>query len=525
METRGTTAAGTAAVLLSGDGAGTGGGHWWWLVTAVGVVAAFAAGYVLGRRGRPAPEDQEAGARGPVVLDKRDGRPEDRGGRVPGDGRAWGPVGPEAWVRPAVLNAHDRKPAGGRRGVPDGAVLPLALLGLAAFLAVLWVVWPDAEDFAPDLDSVPTAAAPPSRTSPPAIAWEAPPARVEEEEPGAWALRDAVVQVRLDGLTAYGASDGKARWTLSAPAREAVCRMSPRAGQDVGLIAYGRHGKPCATVVAVHTGTGRALWKRPVGGQGVYGVAVGGPVAVIAEGSVVLGRNAESGAARWEHPMRDSCAVLAVDADPTRTLLVERCDDKSARLTALDTATGEERWTRVLDVASDLTASVVSVTPAVVAVEEEDERGTHALLAYDDAGRPTATVPLVGPAGTIDPFAHRPVVTGGRLVVPVEESSSVAVEVAAYALDGGRKLWSHRYDRMLKAVAAEPDGSVGALTYGGNVVVLDAATGKKQRWLGPEQKPGEQKVSIYPDLYVVAGDHVVVNRISMAGEPALFAIR
>ncbi|MEU8619719.1 PQQ-binding-like beta-propeller repeat protein [Streptomyces sp. NPDC048623] len=507
MEARGTTAAGKAAVLLSGDGSGPGGGAWWWLFTAVGVVAAFVAGYVLGRR-RPAPAE----------------RPEGRAvGRAVG--RAWGPVGAASRVRPAVLNKHDRRPAARRRGVPDGAVLPLAFLGLAAFLAVLWAVWPDTEDFAPEPDGRPTATAAPSSSQAPARTWEVPPVRVEEEEPGAWAVRDTVVQVRLDGLTAYGAGDGKTRWNVAAPAREAVCRMSPRAGQDVGLIAYGRHGKPCATVVAVHTGTGKALWQRPVGGKGVYGVAVGGPVAVIAEGSVVLGRDAESGAARWEYPMRESCAVLAVDADPARTLLVERCDDTSARLTALDTATGKERWTRALDVASGLTASVVSVTPPVVAVDEEDERGTRAILAYDDAGRPTATVPLVGPAGTIDPSGYRPVVAGGRLFVTVEESSSVAMEVLAYALDGGRKLWSYRDEDMLEALAAEPDGSVGVLRHGGNVVVLDPATGKRLRQVGPDQRPGEQKVSIYPDLYVAAGDHVVVNKISMSGEPALFGIR
>ncbi|MFE5794788.1 PQQ-binding-like beta-propeller repeat protein [Streptomyces sp. NPDC056503] len=144
------------------------------------------------------------------------------------------------------------------------------------------------------------------------VAWTVPPVGGPyDTAPGAWGLGDAVVHVRLDGLWAYAVRDGAVRWSVPAPPREAVCAMSPSTGGPIGLVAFGRHEKPCATLVAVHTSTGKVLWRQPVRGAGLaaYGLAAGGSTAVAAEDRVVRGRSAETGEERWRRPLAPDCAI------------------------------------------------------------------------------------------------------------------------------------------------------------------------------------------------------------------------
>ncbi|MGW7307325.1 outer membrane protein assembly factor BamB family protein [Streptomyces sp. NPDC054835] len=531
---QGRTAASTAVVLLSGAAFGAaavllggfvvrglggmsyecqgswpeGAAVWWWLLAGAGLLAVGRAGHVLGRRGRKVPPEEPRDA-------------------IPRNAKAWGPTGSEARVRPAVLlGKEEREPAAprsSRLGGAERAALAVAVcLGL---LAGAWGVWPAGEDG--------TAAGRPESKPParPTLAWQVP--RVGDGQgPGTWGLPDGIVDGRLDGLHAYGGADGKVRWNVAVPAREAVCVMSPRVDGNIGLLAYGRHDKPCATLVAVHTGTGKVLWKQRVGGDGVpaRGIAVGGTVAVAVEGGTVRGRAAESGAQRWQRALGKGCAIPSLDADATRALLVEQCGDR-ARLLALDPATGKELWTRALPVESTVQARVVSVAPAVVALLERDDRGTRALLGFDDTGAPTATVPLSGPDGTVVVFDDdRPLVFGDVLVARVERSSSVAEKTVGYSLKDGRKLWEHEVadsdELMVDALARQPDGTLALLVRtlkAPKVVLLDAATGRVRSQRVPEGEDG--LTSIYPELFPVAGGHVVVNHLSMSGEPAVFAIR
>ncbi|GAA3395982.1 PQQ-binding-like beta-propeller repeat protein [Streptomyces roseoviridis] len=530
------TAAGTAAVLLSGAAFGAAavllGGFvvrglgemryectgslpdatvWWWLLTGAALLAAGRLTYVRGTAARRT---------GPREASGPEPGGDQQGGDLPGDD----PKGPLDGKRPGA--GGQRPGAGGRV-----AVVLAVCLGL---VAGAWGVgrWPGGEE-----DRAGGSAGDTGRKAPaarPAVAWTVP-AVGDDEGPGAWGLGDAVVHGRLDGLTAYDARDGRPRWTLAAPTRQAVCSMSPRADRNVGLIAYGRHGRPCATLVAVHTVTGEVLWRRPVGGDGVTAkaVVVGGAVAVAAEDRAVRGRTAGSGEQRWQRALGKDCGILAVDASEAHTLLVEQCG-KGARLIALDTATGREQWIRALPVESDATARVVSVEPAVVAVHEADDRGTSALFGFDDSGMPTATVPLSGPDGTVVAFDHdRPLVLGDLLVARVERSSSSAKKTVAYSLENGAKVWEHAVpadgedgEVTHDALARQPDGGVGVLVrtlLTPKVVLLDPATGRVRAERAPEGM--NDLTSIYPELLPVTGGHVVVNHISMSGEPGLFAIR
>lgn len=382
----------------------------------------------------------------------------------------------------------------------------------------------------------PSASAPTSPSSldaAPAVPWTVPAVGQKYDRGvGSWALGSTVAQGRIDGLFAYDGADGSVRWSVPAPTREALCAITPDTEEGIGLVAHGRHEKPCATLLAVRISDGKVMWQRKIGGKGLVkdAIAVGGSTAVTAEDGTVRARSTESGEQRWQRPAPKGCLPLALDADAARTLLVEKCG-KGARLLALDTRTGAQRWTRELPVESSATASVVSVTPAVVAVDEADARGTHAFLGFDDKGAPTASVALSGPEGVLsapgavgDGRTARPLVRDGLLITFAEQSSMVPNRVVAYSLKDGRKAWAHDSEGQTMALAAEPDGRVAFLGSDASVTVLDAATGKPATVLKPDtaELPA---ISIEPELLPVPGGHVVLNRINMGSEPAAFALR
>ncbi|MFE0648057.1 PQQ-binding-like beta-propeller repeat protein [Streptomyces sp. NPDC059534] len=463
------------------------------------------------------------GALGGTVLALRRSRGSDPGTRdaVPGRGLD-------------KSDAGARTAASGRSSLVAAAVV----WALALVAGGVWAVTAG-DDTGDDTAAKGKAPAKPPATASldarPAVAWTVPSVgRNHDRAVGYWGLGPAVAQGRIDGLFSYDGADGRVRWSVPAPTREALCAMTPDVEEGVGLIAYGRHDKPCATLLSVRVSDGKVLWKRNLGGEGLVegALAVGGATAVSAEDGAVRARSTESGEQRWQRAVPKGCETLAVDADATRTLLAEQCG-KGARLLALDTRTGARRWSRDLPVESRATAAVVSVSPVVLAVDEADKRGTHAFLVFDDKGAPTVAVPLSGPEGVLSAPESvaaedflRPVVRDGLLVTLAQRESLVPDHVVAYSLKDGRKAWSYHAENQTMALAAEPDGRIGVLeNFGsGRVMLLDRATGKVTARLEPDTGK-EVGISIYPELVPVPGGHVVLNQILMRAEPAAFALR
>ncbi|MEU9338568.1 PQQ-binding-like beta-propeller repeat protein [Streptomyces sp. NPDC048290] len=403
-----------------------------------------------------------------------------------------------------------------------------------ALLAGLWAWWPDGPH---------TPATAPGPTARPVVGWQvAATGGRYDEGPGAWGVGDTVVQGRRDGLFAYAAGDGAVLWTVTPPRHATVCAMSPGVVQGVGLVAFGRRGRPCATLVAVRAADGTEVWRRTLTGGGLVtgGLAVGGATGstvVTAEPEAVRARSAETGAQRWWRGVPDDCAPRALGADTDRTLLVEQCGTR-ARLIALDTRTGGQRWVRALPVGTpEVTAAVVSATPAVLALSEEDPRGTRAYLGFDGRGRRTATVPLSGPGGELvapdgvwagTGAESPPLVVGDLLVALVRRAALVPDCVVAYSLTTGREVWEHRPRGLTtSALAREPDGRIGVLAAtpgGGALIVLLGTDGAEQGRVAP-QDTGTAALSIRPQLLPVTEGHVVVNHLSMSGEPGVFSLR
>ncbi|MEU5401039.1 PQQ-binding-like beta-propeller repeat protein [Streptomyces sp. NPDC005963] len=419
----------------------------------------------------------------------------------------------------------------------------VAIAVCLGLLGGLWALWPGDDDdrrqkaSTRDSSTRPTMPASPSSPSTPAVAWQVPATGDGYAEgPGAWGLGDVVVQGRIDGLFAYRAGDGAVHWTRPAPARQAVCAMSRSAQQGIGIIAYGRHDKPCSTLVAVRTSDGKELWQRTLADDGLVELtlAVGGSTLVTAEDGALRARSTTTGTQQWQRVPPRSCEARAVGATAARTLLVEQCG-KGARLIALDTRTGKEQWGRPLPVESEVGAAVISVAPVVVAVTEDDQRGTQALLSFDDRGAPVARVPMSGPAGhLVLPAGAGPAIGNsghpvvlGDLVITLAERDMWPDVVVAHSLKDGRKAWEYRAGgTSMYGVAREPDGRIGVLIGGGNsahVVLLDA-TGRVKDRIAPDNGTGAL-LSISPELIPVTGGHVVVNHQSTRGEPGIFAIR
>ncbi|MFD8592261.1 PQQ-binding-like beta-propeller repeat protein [Streptomyces sp. NPDC059637] len=315
---------------------------------------------------------------------------------------------------------------------------------------------------------------------------------------GNWGADGAVVRARTDGLTSYAVGDGAERWNLPAPARESVCGMSRGTAGGTGLVGFGRHDEPCATVAAVDLGTGRTLWTDRAGKDGSYrnhdaaaGLAVAAGVAVVAGSETdtdtgagtetVTALSIEDGSRVWRWKADEGCSVAGVHASGSRVLVVSGCvdhhgyatgqdDERTANAAALDPRTGKQQWKAVLPVESTLEkVSLLSADPAVLLVDEEDERGTAAVLALDDSGRTTAEIPLSGRTESLSAlpewivgFPARPVlravVHDGLLVTAVTApGDGEPYGVAAYLLADGRRVWGTEFEEPVKSLAVQGD--------------------------------------------------------------------
>ncbi|MFF5131833.1 PQQ-binding-like beta-propeller repeat protein [Streptomyces syringium] len=374
--------------------------------------------------------------------------------------------------------------------------------------------------------------------------WHAPTDRPEAVRGvGNWSVGSTVVRARTDGLTAYAGRDGQVRWDLTAPVRESVCAMSTRTSKGTGLVAFSGYLKPCTTLTLVNLSTGKSVWQQKIKGDESFPTATDGRIAladgtaVVLEEEAVRGLDAENGKQRWKRPVPRDCQAVTVEASAARLLLVEQCrkgrvGDITMRLTSLDAATGKQRWSSPLPVKSGYSSLyTLSVEPPVIALKERDERGTAAVLSFDDAGRARATVPFSGRTETLaidnGGFKARPALTalvvGDTLVTAAKDpGSSYVRRVSGYSLADGRPLWSKKYGSgkvyrdEVEALAVRPRGRLAVLTKtfsDGTIRPLDPRTGRQAGDIEPvsgrDDLVGRGGAELLPDA---DRGYVVVNQ-------------
>lgn len=362
--------------------------------------------------------------------------------------------------------------------------------------------------------------------------WTAPPDRPSDIRAiGSWSTGDLVVRARPDKVVAYRATTGDTAWSWTPPAEDSVCAMSRETGHGIGLFAHGAHGRPCATAIALDLATGTPRWTANLdaplraGDTAAPGLlAVAGDRAVLQETGGWRAVSLTDGSAAWRSAVDPDCAPLRVAGGPDTAVTVAQCTKGGPVLRTLAPQDGQERTHTVLPLANGLNdAAVLSADPLTVWVDEQGDRGTHAVLAFDRAGKVRSTIPVsgdeydldvtLGGAHAVHQFEARPaygaVVVGDLLVVPGEKPDDVTFggakhnsrhatgRLVAYSLADGGKRWTAGLDDQVTGLAV--DGTrVWAMTRN-SLTGVDTATGHEDESLAVLGTESDDPSDLAPD--------------------------
>ncbi|MFE5586803.1 PQQ-binding-like beta-propeller repeat protein [Kitasatospora sp. NPDC056531] len=356
---------------------------------------------------------------------------------------------------------------------------------------------------------------------------------------GSWTSGDLVVRVRPDQVVAYHNVGGAVAWRWAPPGEDSVCTMSRGIGAGIGLIGHSPHDKPCTAVTALNLADGSASWQATVDAPARDGdsaspdlVAVAGPQAVLQDKDGWRAVRLTDGAALWHSAADPGCTPVQVSGGDQDVVTVTQCGDTAPPvLRTLAPADGKERSKVVLPGEGGVkNLAVVSVDPLAVWVDAQAERGTHAVLSYDGAGRQRASIPvsgdeydldvMLGGVHAFDEFSARPLfggmVVGDLFIVPGEKPGDVGISggkhpsrtatgrLVAYSLADGGKRWTAGLDDQVTGVLVD-GASVWAMTRD-KLTRVDAQTGRRSRELDVNDT-----ASLYPvDLSVAARERFTV---------------
>ncbi|MFJ8624598.1 PQQ-binding-like beta-propeller repeat protein [Kitasatospora sp. NPDC093550] len=373
---------------------------------------------------------------------------------------------------------------------------------------------------------------------------------------GSWTDGDLVVRVRPDLVVAYRSATGAVAWRWTPPGEDSVCAMSRGTGPGgpgaagagqagageagageagagaVGLIGHSPHDRPCSAVTALDLAVGTEAWTTavdapPRGGDAATPdvVAVAGRQAVLQEKAGWLAVRLADGAPAWRTTAAAGCAPLQVAGGAADVVTVAQCGAAEPVLTSLAAADGRERSRIALPAAGGLkNLAVVSVEPLAVWVDSQGERGTHAVLSYDRAGKQRAAIPvsgeeydldvMLGGLHAFDQFDARPlfggVVVGDLFIVPGEKPGDVSISggrhpsrsatgrLVAYSLADGGQRWTAGLDDQVTGLAVDGT-SVWAMTRS-RLARVDTATGRRSAELDVNGT-----ASLYPADLSVSG--------------------
>ncbi|MEU5612546.1 PQQ-binding-like beta-propeller repeat protein [Streptomyces sparsogenes] len=215
--------------------------------------------------------------------------------------------------------------------------------------------------------------------------------------PGFWVRDGHVVKAVRDKVIAYG-DHGERKWTVTL--RGAVCAApeSPTGGKAV--IAYGGPGKDeCGRLALIDLDHGAKLWDRRAPAARApgadhhlgMGLAQSGDLAGLSwyGGSAVIavgdGRRVPAGA------LPRGCRVDGF-AGGRSLLRAYSCDDDTAGLQRLDTATGQVSWTYPVREGYKV-SDIYSTDPVVVSLADDHHR-SGGIVALSDRGKRRSTLDL-----------------------------------------------------------------------------------------------------------------------------------
>ncbi|MFD5465234.1 PQQ-binding-like beta-propeller repeat protein [Kitasatospora sp. NPDC127059] len=414
-----------------------------------------------------------------------------------------------------------------RRGLPAAAVG--ALVGLGIFLCFAGDGLNDSWKAAPDQPSTVRAV-------------------------GSWTSGDLVVRVRPDEVVAYRSGGGAVAWRWAPPGEDTVCTMSRGIGAGgIGLLGHSPHGKPCATVTSLDLTDGKQGWTATVAAPARDGdsadsdlVAVAGAQAVLQGTDGWRAVRLTDGRELWRSAPDAGCTPIEVAGGDQDVVTAADCADGTGVVRTLAPGDGQGRTRASVPAEGGLkNLMVVSVDPLAVWVDAQAERGTHAVLSFDRAGRQRAAIPvsgdeydldvMLGGVHAFDEFSARPlyggVVVGDLFIVPGEKPGDVSISggphpsrtatgrLIAYSLADGTKRWTTGLDDQVTGVLVD-GASVWAMTRD-KLTRIDAATGRRSRELDVNDT-----ASLYPVALSAAGreEFTVVAEDGTRDEPPVRGI-
>lgn len=324
-----------------------------------------------------------------------------------------------------------------------------------------------------------------------------------------WDAGDAFVQVRSDAVSAYGAADGRARWSHGFPHPEKVCSASRHTQDGIGLVTYASGGGPCDRVAAFDLGTGRSLWtydfpenrKYPLRYRAGAELGPGGAVVYSEHGVTVL--DPRTGAPGRSPRIPSGCFPLGGEQTAAigggRVAVLLSCQNDESLLLSVSELSTDSSWSATLG-AKAQNARLLSTDPLVAEVRRLGPETPDETSVFDPAdGKRLASIRMKGS------YLGPPALVGSDLIYAV---ASEADDLAAYSFTGEVR-WSTRFEDGIALMHDTGSGPVvvsGLLGEAFSVTVLDPRSGAETR---EARLPGSFSPSGLSDI-LLASDRLLL---------------
>ena len=296
-------------------------------------------------------------------------------------------------------------------------------------------------------------------------------------------------------LVALDAATGSKRW--ESELTQAGHRDDP-VGVDAGRVFAAVHGD-VGKVVAFDASTGAQQWEvtfgpyrddeHPLAHQGVVYFEATGADGLTAS---LRAADAATGATLWEYPVGSYVATSPLVGEGLIYGGAYQYDgptNKTRRVFAVDTATGEERWAYTSDL--DLSAHF-----ALDASRLYIGADGGVVIARDAATGDPAWTARAGSR-----LSNSPTVAGGLVYVGTKDAEMVALNA-----EDGERQWALAVDSPVLTQATVVDGVVYFGTNDGYLVAVDALTGEEE-W--KVQAPVRKRLAM-PEIVPAMGTTPVV---------------
>ncbi|WP_327355513.1 outer membrane protein assembly factor BamB family protein [Streptomyces sp. NBC_01304] len=297
-----------------------------------------------------------------------------------------------------------------------------------------------------------------------------------------WVVDDTVVQAGYKAVTAWGAEDGKKKWSV--PLDAPVCDTPPTPGADGKVVVAYESGndtkKRCNQLQMIDLKTGEAGWKKKIDEGDSFDstitldLSISENTLLVARSLSGAGYSLDSGEELFSLKKDKGCFPGAFASTAAKAVVVDSCaasDDKNEQLKEIDPTSGAVKW-RFKTPKGYQVQKVYSVDPLVVSLVNRDKKA-WTIQAFKSDGQPRSQID-----GGKDTFLQRcgmtiterelqscmgMVASGDTFYMATEEKKSGdydrSNEVVAFDLDTGKAKWRGKADGARSLLPLYADGS------------------------------------------------------------------